>query len=100
MGAFADLLYQIASLDRENAEDVQKACDSCQALASLLSAGEQDYCREDMPCFASEAAQNGESADADAGVSTSKANSGTFISCGSSVRVVKQDRSRRATISF
>jgi molecular chaperone HtpG len=96
----AKLLYQIALLDGVDAEDPARepAYKACQALMQDLNAGEQDDCRDDVPLFNSEVVSVAENGDSPAGKAASK--SSALISCGSSVRVVKQDRSRRATISF
>jgi hypothetical protein len=69
-----------------------------QAVISRLSAGEQDSCRDEMPALGAEADAAIATA---ASLSTNGAAKKTeLISVGSLVRVVKQERSRRATISF
>merc|ERR1711865_1189797 len=65
------------------------------ALMDVLSAGEQDDCRDDMPVFSSQAvAPAGAILSGDGKKAASKTSA--LISCGSRVRVVKSDRSRRA----
>jgi len=97
----AGFLYQVAGLDGADREDPRRedACASCQALMATLGAGEQDNCRDDMPAFSSQAvAPVGETLVGDVRKAVSK--NSALISCGKIVRVVKSDRSRRATISF
>jgi len=98
----ANLLYRVAWLDGTGQDDPRRAnaCESIQDLMSVFGAGEKDDCRDDMPLFASYAAACNGSAENILGSRKTAQKNDALISCGSAVRVVKQDRSRRATISF
>jgi molecular chaperone HtpG len=98
----ARLLYQVALLDGADVGDTRReeACQNCQSLINVLNAGEQDDSRADLPALGP---VNGKSSGDDAQnkfVTKASAKQSSLISCGNLVRVVKQDRSRRANISF
>jgi len=95
----ARFLYLLAELDGSGKADPRReeACEQCRTLMNVLNAGEQDDCQEDLPPFGAEANRTSESPEK---LGSSAAKTSTLISCGSLVRVVKADRSRRATIMF
>lgn len=95
----ARFLYALAELDGADKEDPRReeACEQCRSLLSVLNVGEQDHCQEDLPPLGAVTSSTSASVEK---LGTSAAKTTELISCGSLVRVVKPDRSRRATIMF
>jgi len=97
----ADFLFQASTLDGADADDGRRdeVADKTQELIQRLSVGEKDSNGEDLPPL------GGPSPPPPVDLSTGSAGGSSgrpkdLLSCGSVVRVVKPDRSRRAIISF
>lgn len=93
---YADFMYEAALLDGTDSEDSRRTavCERCQELIQKISAGDQEACADEFPN------PEMESSVVSIDMGTAKKADQTLLSCGNFVRVVKEDKARRAIISF
>lgn len=97
----ARALLSVAKVEDMTPEDVRRTevTDELHQLISKISAGETEFCPDDLPNFLSASAQH-KSLPASAAPTNGKAKDAPLLSCGGTVRVIRGDRARRATIAY
>ncbi|CAE8583134.1 unnamed protein product [Polarella glacialis] len=99
----AQLLFDMGALHGAEPDDPRRVdtCDKCQELIQGLSAGEQEAGATDLPPLGAALRAEVVAESVEIGqTQVAGRQAGPLLSCGSYVRVAREDRARRAMISF